>query len=424
MAVLLPRGVQKLTRKNKDGTQVVSYRVQIKRKTLKIDQLFDAVEDAIDFLNTTKTKLGLKKIHLRLVEDEETIKKHREFLEDPPFSMYIHRYIEDYVKPKYINIDITSAEGKLKYRNYKNTLSFFKTIENTKVAFKETSNADITFPNFSSMFKKDLGQLKLEEISENVINSYVLERAKKGLKAISIQREITFISNVFNKIKYLNTSKKHIINPTKNYDRDLLANAQPTKKKAFRFADGQKEEFLKAIEQHSNPDFIFIVKLMLLTAMRRSETVLLKWSQIYENQIELLDTKTDSRFVYLTKEAQELIQSIKKKPNQDRLFNYTVLGFEGSYTKFLKDRGMQDITSHKLRKEAISNFVEKIGAENSLLIAEILGISSIRKLEENIKQMPSSGLSSQNAVLKSVGHKNSNITKKHYFSLKKQNQSR
>lgn len=421
MAVLLPRGVQRLTRKNKDGTQVVSYRVQIKRKTLKIDQLFDDVKDAIDFLNTTKTKLGLKKIHLRLVEDEETIKKHREFLEDPPFSMYIQRYIEDYVKPKYINIDITSAEGKLKYRNYKNTLSFFKTIENTKVAFKDTTNADITFPNFSSMFKKDLGQLKIEEISENVINSYVLERAKKGLKAISIQREITFISNVFNKIKYLNSSKKHISNPTRNYDRDLLANAQPTKKKSFRFAEGQKEEFLKAIEQHSNPDFIAIVKLMLLTAMRRSEAVLLKWSQIFENQIELLDTKTDSRFVYLTKEAQELIQSIKKKPNQDRLFNYTVLGFEGSYTKFLKDRGMQDITSHKLRKEAISNFVEKIGAENSLLIAEILGISSIRKLEENIKQMPSSGLSSQNAVLKSVGHKNSNITKKHYFSLKKQN---
>lgn len=419
MAVLLPRGVQKLTRKNKDGTQVVSYRVQIKRKTLKIDQLFDDVKDAIDFLNTTKTKLGLKKIHLRLVEDEETLKEMKEFLEDPPFSMYIQRYIEDYVKPKYLNVDTTTAEGKLKYRNFKNTLSFFKTIENTKVAFKETSNADITFPQFSSMFKKELGQLKIEEISENVINSYVLERAKRGLKAISIQREITFISNVFNKIKYLNSSKKHISNPTRNYDRDLLANAQPTKKKSFRFADGQKEEFLKAIEQHSNPDFIFIVKLMLLTAMRRSETVLLKWSQIFENQIELLDTKTDSRFVYLTKEAQELIQSIKKKPNQDRLFNYTVLGFEGSYTKFLKDKGMQDITSHKLRKEAISNFVEKIGAENSLLIAEILGISSIRKLEENIKQMPSSGLSSQNAVLKSVGHKNSNITKKHYFSLKK-----
>lgn len=419
MAVLLPRGVQKLTRKNKDGTQVVSYRVQIKRKTLKIDKLFDDVKDAIDFLNTTKTKLGLKKIHLRLIEDEETLKQQREFLEDPPFSMYIKRYIEDYIEPKYRNVDKTTAEGKLKYRNFKNTLSFFKTIENTKVAFQSTSNADIIFPEFSSIFKKELGTLKVEEINESVINSYVLERAKRGLKAISIQREITFISNVFNKIKYLNSSKKHITNPTRNYDKDLLNNAQPTKKKSFRFAEGQKEEFLKCIEQHSNPDFIAIVKLMLLTAMRRSETVLLKWSQIFENQIELLDTKTGSRFVYLTKEAQELIKSIPKKPNQDRLFNYTVLGFEGSYTKFLKDRGMQDITSHKLRKEAISNFVEKIGAENSLLIAEILGISSIRKLEENIKQMPSPALSTQNSVLKSIGHKNSNITKKHYFSLKK-----
>ncbi len=157
---------------------------------------------------------------------------------------------------------------------------------------------------------------------------------------------------------------------------------------------------------------------MLLTAMRRSEVVLLKWSQIKEDYIELDQTKTTPRNVYLTKEAKELIASIPRHPNRDRLFKYTVLGFDGSYTKWLKDHGFSDITSHKLRKEAISHFVERIGAENSLLIAEILGISSVRKLEENIKQMPSKVLN-QSDLLKNVGHSNADITKRHYFSLKK-----
>ena len=420
MAVLLPRGVQKIERKNKDGTQVLSYRVQVKRKTLKIDQIFSDVAEAIDFLNTTKTRLGLKKINIRLVEDEETLKEYRNFLSDPPFSMYIKSYIDTYIKPKYLKVDTSTAEGKAKYRNYNNTLSFFKTIENTKVSYQETNNSDVSFPLISSINKKNLGALKVDEIKENVINSYVIERAKKGLKAVSIQREITYISNVFNKLKYINSSKKHLINPTRDYDKDLLKNALPSVKKSFRFTEEKKIEYLKAIEEHKNKDFIYIVKLMLLTAMRRSEVVLLKWSQVYNNYIELTDTKTNPRPVFLTIEAQELIKSIDKKPNQDRLFNYTVLGFEGSYTKFLKDRNLKDITSHKLRKEAISNFVEKIGAENSLLIAEILGISSIRKLEENIKQSPIISFNSQNDVLKSVGHSNSSVTKKHYFSLKKE----
>ena len=157
---------------------------------------------------------------------------------------------------------------------------------------------------------------------------------------------------------------------------------------------------------------------MLLTAMRRSEVVLLKWSQIQGDFIELDQTKTKPRTVFLTKEAKDLIQSIPRYPARDRLFKYTVLGFDGSYTKWLKDHGFSDITSHKLRKEAISNFVERIGSDNSLLIAEILGIQSVRKLEENIKQMPET-IRNQNDLLKSVGHSNADITKRHYFSMKK-----
>lgn len=428
----LPRGIQKIERTNKDGSKVTSFRVQMKRKDIVVDQLFPSAEEAINFLNEQREKLNLSKVHIKVTTkarslegmDEEAMETIiKGYFNNPDFSKCIGAYINVYVTPRYQKyIGQNTAEAKMKLRNYKNTLSFFKTIENTSVRQRFFGSLDIHFKGHE--FNKPnltLGQIWPKDIDERTINSYIQTRAEKGIKAVSIQREITFISNVFNKLKYLNPAFKDIKNPTRDYDRDLLKLAEPSIKRHFRFTDERKEEFLSEVEKHENPDFARIIKLMLMTAMRRSEVVLLKWSQIYENFIELSETKTKSRTVFLTAEAKELIASIPRKNHQDRLFKYTVLGFDGSYTKWLKDRNFSDITSHKLRKEAISKFVETIGAENSLLIAEILGISSVRKLEENIRDIPSS-INSQKSLLKNVGHSSSEVTKKHYFSLRR-NQS-
>lgn len=427
--ITLPRGIQRLERTNKNGSKVTSFRVQMKRKDIVVDQLFPSAEEAINFLNEQREKLNLPKVHIKVTTSARSLAGMDEdvmgaiikgYFENPSFSKCIETYINIYVTPRYQKyFGQNTAEAKMKLRNYKNTLSFFKTIENTQVRQNFFGTLDIHFKGHE--FNKanlTLGEIWPKDIDERTINSYIQTRAAKGIKAVSIQREITFISNVFNKLKYLSPSFKDIKNPTRDYDRDLLKLAEPSFRKNFRFTDERKKEFLEEVDKHENPDFSRIIKLMLMTAMRRSEVVLLKWSQIYGDFIELSETKTKSRTVFLTAEAKDLLASIPRKPHQDRLFKYTVLGFDGSYTKWLKDRNFSDITSHKLRKEAISKFVEKIGAENSLLIAEILGISSVRKLEENIRDMPSS-INSQKALLKNVGHSSSDVTKKHYFSLRK-----
>jgi len=422
--ITLPRGVQKIERTNKDGTRVLSFRVQMKRKDIVVDQLFPSADAAINFLNEQRVKLNLPRKVIKATSQDIPAEVMEEFLKDylhhPNLGKCIDKYIEIYVSPRYEKYALKdTAESKAKYRNYNNTLSFFKTIKKTKVRNNfQFGNLEIHFQNGFNTTDTKFGDVKVEDIDERTINSYIQTRASQGIKAMSIQREITFISNVFNKLKYISPKYQNIKNPTRDYDRDLLKLAEPSRKKSFRFTDKRKEEFLKAIHTHENPDFSRIIELMLLTAMRRSEVVLLRWSQIKEDYIELDQTKTTPRNVYLTKEAKELIASIPRLSNRDRLFKYTVLGFEGSYTKWLKDHGFSDITSHKLQKEAISNFVERIGAENSLLIAEILGISSVRKLEENIKQMPQAILN-QNDLLKNVGNSNADITKRHYFSLKK-----
>jgi len=85
----------------------------------------------------------------------------------------------------------------------------------------------------------------------------------------------------------------------------------------------------------------------------------------------------------------------------------------------MEDNNLKHIKIHGLRKEAISGFIERIGASNSLLISEFLGFASVRKIEEHIETQIPAGLSTQQELLRSVGHSNSAITQNHYFSLKK-----
>lgn len=445
----VPKGVQKLIRTTKEGIVVTSYRVQMKRQGLHVNKLFSDLEEATAFLNEQRKKLGLKPIPL-IFDVNKSLESYEGQLilqrilgtVEPIFIDYVHKYLQTYIEPKFPTICpvikqeqkrrqlnklsskryselFKTAEDKKLYRRYYNIVKFYEIIGSQEVLIDASKGIGYT-ERFKAT-RKRLNDCTIEEITPNVLNSYIVNRTAMQKRRGTIERELTFISNIFTNLKYFNEKYITHDNPVLRIDKKLLGFAQKPKKRFFRFEEEQLEQYLKVIDSYSNKDMSHIIKLMLYTGMRRSEVVLLKWSQIYENYIELETTKTEPRTVFLTKKAKEVLAQIPRNPNQDRLFKYTLSGFEGSYTKLLKAHNMQDITAHKLRKEAVSNFIEQIGGQNSLLIAEILGISNIRHLEKTIKEVNKERptLDTQEGVLSSIGHRNPNITNKHYFSLKK-----
>ncbi len=445
----LPKGVQKLTRTTKDGIVVTSYRVQMNRKGLHVNKLFSSIEEATLFLNEQKKKLGLKPTPL-IFDVNKSLETYEGQLilqriigsVEPLFIDYVHKYLETYIEPKFPTISplikqeqkrralnkisskrysdlFKTAEDKKLYRQYYNIVKFYEIIGSQEILIGSSNG--IGYADKLTTKRKRLNDCTIEEITPNVLNSYIVNRTTLLKRRGTIERELTFISNIFTNLRYFNEKYIAYDNPVLRIDKKLLGFAQKPKKRFFRFEEEQLEKYLSVIDSYSNKDMSHIIRLMLHTGMRRSEVVLLKWSQIYENYIELASTKTDPRTVFLTKKAKDTLSQITRNPKQDRLFKYTVSGFEGSYSKLLKSNGMEDITAHKLRKEAVSNFIEQIGGQNSLLIAEILGISNIRHLEKTIKEVEKDRptLETQEGVLKSIGHKNPNITSKHYFSLKK-----
>lgn len=431
----LPRGITAVSWKNstKSKEKIVKYRVRVQKKVdgqqVKLDSLFDTLQQAVDELNNFKSKAGSYFLSTLDKHKEEERKKVNEFLVAPPISVYIRRYIAE-------KIDTRKKETQTQQRNTAVIKSFFKTILKTKIPNRHHSTtapllqaggmlaliANNTLSKAEE--KKEFGTFKVQEISYIEINDYIKERLKT-VKKISVTRELSFIKKLFNELKYYDQSFFSLQNPVLFYDKSLLVNSDIASKNSYRLSTEDKDILFKALDTYSNWELKAISLLSYYCGFRRSEIVPLTWAQVNlaENYVQLYQTKSGQpRKVYILKEAKEIFENMPKT-NGDRLFSYGVLGFSGSFDKLIDKLGLRKkgFRFHFFRREAISNLVFNLsqatgstGQDFSILISEILGIENIASLERNhINQLPPTEMTSQNQIMKSVGHSNKQTTKRY-----------
>ena len=408
MATSIPRGIQAVVWKNKDKSTSVRYRVRIKRKDYKEDRLFDTLEEAKEFLQLSKSKIGREQIFLKTEKETQEQKFIQEYFLQPPLIEYVKMYLQKYV-------NTLPSETDLEKRRRDNQKSFLNILINTEVEQNPENGGITSF--YAPRPKLKLGDFKPIDITEYQIQSYIKERLAKKISPISIERELGKLSNVFKKLPQIDPTLKNIKNPAVGYDKELLKftdkqKVSAIKKREFRLTKSDEEKLLLALDKHPNPDFKRIVLLALFTAMRRSEIVTLTWAQIKENYIQLYVTKSGKpRKVYLTVEAKELLKTMERKNDDSNVFSYKLLGFQGSFDKWKEINGLDHIRFHDFRREAISRMVEKFGGESSLLITEILGIQNVAKFEELHGGHSHQSLEREDDLRKNVGHSSKQITK-------------
>ncbi|OBV39127.1 site-specific integrase [Janthinobacterium psychrotolerans] len=431
----LPRGITAVSWKNstKSKEKIVKYRVRVQKKVddqqVKLDSLFDTLQQAVDELNNFKSKAGSYFLSTIDKLKEEERKKVNEFLVAPPISVYISKYITE-------KIDTRKNETQTQQRNTAVIKSFFKTILKTKIPNRHYSTTEpllqaggmlaLIANNTLSQAeeKKEFGAFKVQEISYIEINDYIKERLKT-VKKISVTRELSFIKKVFNELKYYDKSFFSLKNPVLFYDKGLLANSDISSKNSYRLSTEDKDILFGALHKYSNWELKAISLLSYYCGFSRSEIVPLTWEQVNlaENYVQLYQKKSGQpRKVYILKEAKEIFENMPKT-NGDRLFSYGVLGFSGSFDKLVEKLGLRKkgFRFHFFRREAISNLVFNLsqatgstGQDFSILISEILGIENIASLERNhINQLSPTEIASQNQVMKSVGHSNKKTTKRY-----------
>ena len=128
MATSIPRGIQAVVWKNKDKSTSVRYRVRIKRKDYKEDRLFDTLEEAKEFLQLSKSKIGREQIFLKTEKETQEQKFIQEYFSQPPLIEYVKMYSQ-----KYINT--LPAETDLERRRRDNNKSFLNILFGYRISF-------------------------------------------------------------------------------------------------------------------------------------------------------------------------------------------------------------------------------------------------------------------------------------------------
>ncbi|MDN7815969.1 site-specific integrase [Burkholderia vietnamiensis] len=431
----LPRGIRVIQWKNKDGSKSLRYRIRQERKNkdgiLEItDKSFDTLAEAEEFLKLSKTVRGRELIYSKTEEELKRKDEIKAFLAEPPLSIYIDRYVKKF-------IDTKDQSNYTKRRNVYTLKNFYKTICNTEIEYRHK----LKHGGLGGMLdmitinpKKKLGQFKISEIGATEVNDYIRTRlahtTSKGtpLKKSSVAREVSLFSVFFRELAAGEFGKEHegIDNPALKYNKKLLANANIKRK--FVLTQEMEKTLFDELAKTKNPELLAICKLSLYTAMRRSEIIYLTWEQVdFEHaQIHLTHTKSNRpRDVYILPEVAELLKNIPKRENDPKVFKTPLSGFEGTFSKLKARIGLKAVRFHDLRRQAIRNMILKLAgatgnANNSVIIAQLLGMNSPKKLEENhinpLLDSVNNGISTQQQALKHIGHFSSDETAG-YFNI-------
>ncbi len=401
----LPRGVQQVSYKDSSY-----YRVRISRKNFKADKYFKELEEAKEFLALSKAKKG-KELIYSITEEE---RKSKPSYGDFSLGYFIDKYIEDYLP--------SECKTELEKRNRTNKLSFLKTVKNASVLDRTLTGSEKDNLNIDTDSKvyRFFGGFDVRKIKAIDINNYIKSRLH-FVKPISVSRELSYISTIFRKLQYFDEGLADIPNPVPLHDKDLIKN-QITKRE-FVLTPEDEYKFFAALSAKNNKELFTIAKASLLTGMRRSEILTLKPSQIKENYIQLIHTKSGRpRKVYLTKEAKIFFEELKPV-SSEKIFKYTITGFDRVFREVMQKSGLAHIHFHDLRRTNISRLLTKIGHDNTILATEILGIQSIKKFEELHSNAEPVEPTTQYQAVKNW-HSSPQITKGYYnivFNVSKSN---
>ena len=403
----LPRGVQQVTYKDSRY-----FRVRITRKDFKADKYFKSLDEAKEFLALSKAKKGKELIYSITEEQRKSKPSYGDF----NFGYFVDLYIQDYLS--------SECKTELEQRNRNNKLSFLKTIKNASVldrSLSPTEKDDLNIDTqIDSKVYRFFGGFDVRKIKAIDINNYIKSRLH-FVKPVSVSRELSYISTIFRKLQYFNEELADIQNPVPQYDRDLLKN-QITKRE-FVLTPEDEAKFFAALSAKNNKELLLVAQASLLTGMRRSEILTLKPSQIKENYIQLIHTKSGRpRKVYLTKDAKIFFEELKPA-SSEKIFKYTIGGYDRVFREIMQKAKLDHIHFHDLRRTNISRLLTKIGHDNTILATEILGIQSIKKFEELHSNAEPVEPTTQYQAVKNW-HSSPQITKGYYnivFNLSKSN---
>lgn len=142
----------------------------------------------------------------------------------------------------------------------------------------------------------------------------------------------------------------------------------------------------KALTTCDNPYVATCVALLLETSMRRSELFLTATWRDFDPEkriLRLVTAKADARDVPLTKEAVELIHSLPRRQDHERIIPTSMDAVRKAWDRALKRAGIEGLTMHDLRHTGATRMAIRLNG-NIFLLQQITGHKTLSMLERYI----------------------------------------
>ncbi len=422
---------------NTDKGKVKKLRLRINRKNVQVDKLFE--------LNEMKLAEEYRNLALagKLPAEQEQAEKkatgkvmHKQHIsalaemkeywnDEKSFHYFCQKYIDDY-------ISLMPEEDERDRRNKQGIIGFLNRIQVVLVIDESEKRDWLVQPSKTSKPSKpsiEFGKIPARKIRVRHINSYVKARIAAGIMSSSIQRELSFINKVLNKLKHLDEDfdddEDDYESPVPKYDKDLLKdNPADSRKKVLPELEDidttKLIEIIRAGKSSRIGEAENICMLSACTGLRRGEAVYLRPDQIdyKRNYIWLTKTKSKKpRKVYFDAAAAAFLKTLPVQ-SDGRFFTISVVGFDRlikGYIKKFNETSKVKFTFHMFRKIYITKTISRIGAENSLFAGQFLGLSTkwVEKIGEQTEQVD--GIKTERQMMKSVGHSDKKTTGEFYM---------
>lgn len=261
---------------------------------------------------------------------------------------------------------------------------YLKEVSITKSAFTQRGET-----SKSKQLKLELGKYSLAAITPDLVAAYRDKRLEAGKRNNTVRLELALLGHLFT-VAMQEWRVGLAYNPVAN-----IRKPSPGKGRNRRLNTAEEAKLIGAVSKHSNPMLGWIVRVALATAMRSTEIVTLRRSQVDINRrvIHLTKTKNGSeRTVPLTLAAKAIFEEALANPVRpidcDLIF-FGELGedektrrpyqFNKAFGIIKKEIGLADFHFHDMRHEAISRLVE--AGLSDMKVAAISGHKTMQMLQ-------------------------------------------
>jgi integrase len=227
---------------------------------------------------------------------------------------------------------------------------------------------------------RKISNLSLVDITSEMMAAYIDERIDEdGVSGSTVRNEVSIISSLF-ELYQRKWGLRQIENPMA---RVWLPDVNGSRER--RLEPGEMELLLPEAEK-KHPEMPFIIQLLVETAMRRSELLLIERSRVVGNIAHLLETKNGSkRDVPLSSLAMKLFSEMPVR-NDGKIFSLSPQTVSNYMPIISRAAGTQGLRLHDLRHEAISRLFEM--GLSIMEVKLISGHKTTKQLEKYLHLRP------------------------------------